>query len=276
MSEAPLLQVRDLRKTFVTRELGGKREVHAVAGVSFEIAAGEIVALVGTSGSGKSTIGRLITRLERPTAGELRWRGAVLADEARTSRAFRHGVQLIFQDPFAALNPARRIGHHLERPLALAGKARGKAALAAGVTRLLQTVGLGPAMARRFPHELSGGQRQRVCVARALAVEPALVVADEPTSMLDASLRAELLALLVAVTRDRGRAMLYITHDLGAARAIADRVLVLDHGRIVEAGPTAAVLDAPAHPHTRALMDAIPDPLRGFAASPNHEHDRRE
>jgi peptide/nickel transport system ATP-binding protein len=257
-----LLEVRELRKTFVHRGLDGRREVHAVAGVSFAIAAGEIVALVGGSGSGKSTIARLITRLERPTAGSIHWRDTNI--EA-AGADFRHGVQLIFQDPFAALNPARRIAHHLRRPLVLAGKAP------EAMAGLLTSVGLDPAMADRFPHQLSGGQRQRVCVARALAVEPALLVADEPTSMLDASLRGELLALLAAVTRDRGRAMLYITHDLGAARAIADRVLVLDRGAIVEAGPTAAVLDAPTHPHTRALMDAIPDPLRGFANVANVE-----
>jgi peptide/nickel transport system ATP-binding protein len=266
----PLLQVRDLHKAYAGGALGGGAAV-AVDGVTFDVAAGEIVALVGGSGSGKSTIARLITRLERPSAGEIRFRGH---DVARAP-AFRHGVQLIFQDPFAALNPARRIAHHLERPLRLAGKARDRAAVAAGVAGLLSSVGLSPALAQRFPHELSGGQRQRVCVARALAVEPAVVVADEPTSMLDAGLRAELLALLVGLTRGRGRAMLFITHDLGAARAAADRLLVLDRGRIVEAGATADVLDNPQHDCTRALIDAIPDPVRGFdlatPQSPDHD-----
>jgi peptide/nickel transport system ATP-binding protein len=264
---APLLQVRGLCKTFVAGGLGRpRREVRALEDVTFELAAGEIVALVGGSGSGKSTLARIIARLDRPSAGQLLFRGRDVATERRASHAYRQAVQLIFQDPFAALNPARRIGHHLSRPLQLHGLDASPAAVAA----LLEAVGLLPAarFADRFPHELSGGQRQRVCVARALAVDPALVLADEPTSMLDASLRAELLALLAALTARRGRAMLLITHDLGAARAIADRLLVLDGGRIVEAGPTAAVLDAPVHATTRALMDAIPDPLHGFSAPP--------
>jgi peptide/nickel transport system ATP-binding protein len=262
MSAEALLSVRDLRKTFLTGPWFARRPVRAVDGVSFEVAAGEVVALVGESGSGKTTLARLVARLERPSAGEIWWRGrdVVAAGQGRAGLAFRAGVQMIFQDPFASLNPARRVRHHLERPLRLHGKARTAAELTTRIHELLQTVGLHPAaqIEQRFPHQLSGGQRQRVSIARALAVDPALVLADEPTSMLDASLRGEVIALLGALTRGPARGMLYITHDLGAARAIADRVLVLFAGKVVESGPIAAVLDRPAHPYTAALLEALP------------------
>jgi peptide/nickel transport system ATP-binding protein len=257
-----LLSVRDLHKTFRGGSWFDHRQVRAVDGVSFDVAAGEVVALVGESGSGKTTLARLVARLERPSAGEIWWRGQnVVAEEpGRASLDFRAGVQMIFQDPFASLNPARRVRHHLERPLRLHGKTRTAAELGARIHSLLETVGLHPAaqIEQRFPHELSGGQRQRVSIARALAVDPALVLADEPTSMLDASLRGEIIALLGALTRAQARGMLYITHDLGAARAIADRVLVLFAGKVVESGPIAAVLDRPAHPYTAALLAALP------------------
>jgi peptide/nickel transport system ATP-binding protein len=262
VSAEPLLSVRDLRKTFLRGGWFERRAVPAVDGVSFDVAAGEVVALVGESGSGKTTLARLIARLEPPSAGEIWWRGRniVAAEPRRAGLAFRAGVQMIFQDPFASLNPARRVRHHLERPLRLHGKARTTADLTARIHALLETVGLHPAarIAQRFPHQLSGGQRQRVSIARALAVDPALVLADEPTSMLDASLRGEVIALLGALTRGQARGMVYVTHDLGAARAIADRVLVLFAGKIVESGAIDAVLDHPAHPYTAALLAALP------------------
>ncbi|HTJ47187.1 MAG TPA: ATP-binding cassette domain-containing protein, partial [Kofleriaceae bacterium] len=191
--------------------------------------------LVGESGSGKSTLARLISRLDRPESGTLSARG---------------NVQMVFQDPFASLNPARRVHHHLARPLRLHGHDEG------GVRELLQSVGLDPAFARRFPHELSGGQRQRVALARALAADPKLLIADEPTSMLDASLRADLLALLRRLARDRGLGVLFITHDLASAAAIADRALVLYRGRIVERGAIADTLGEPSHEYTRRLIEA--------------------
>ena len=261
MSADPLLSVRDLRKTFLRGGWFERRAVAAVDGVSFDVAAGEVVALVGESGSGKTTLARLIARLERPSTGEIWWRGRnVAAESRRAGLAFRAGVQMIFQDPFASLNPARRVRHHLERPLRLHGKARTAADLNARIHGLLETVGLHPAaqISQRFPHQLSGGQRQRVSIARALAVDPALVLADEPTSMLDASLRGEVIALLGALTRGHARGMVYVTHDLGAARAIADRVLVLFAGKTVESGAIDAVLDHPAHPYTAALLAALP------------------
>ncbi len=207
----------------------------ALDALGFSLREGEVLAVVGESGSGKSTLARILAGLERPQQGTIDTRG---------------GVQMVFQDPFASLNPARRVQHHLERPLRLHGRS------ATEVPALLETVGLAPAIARRFPHELSGGPRQRVALARALAADPALLVADEPTSMLDASLRADLLALLRRLARERGLGILFITHDLPSAAAIADRVIVLHHGKVVEHGPVARLLGEPAHPYTRELLAA--------------------
>jgi peptide/nickel transport system ATP-binding protein len=203
-----LLAVRGLGKRF------GRAPV--LDGVSFDLHEGEVVALVGASGSGKSTLARILAGLDKPDGGMF---------EAR-------GVQLVFQDPFASLNPARRIRHAIARPLALHGGATDER-----IDALLSSVGLDPALAARFPHELSGGQRQRVAIARALAAAPRLLVADEPTSMLDASLRRDLLALLRAMAKDRGLGVLLITHDLAGAAQVADRTLTLDHGRIVAPEP---------------------------------------
>ena len=271
---APLLEVRGLRKTF--RRAGRARRAGrlvAVANVEFRVGRGEAVALVGESGSGKSTIARLLLRLDRPDAGEIRLDGVdVLAVERRrASLAYRARVQMVFQDPFGSLNPVHRVAHHLARPLLRHGRAaRGRASLRDAAVALLRTVGLEPAeeMLDRFPHELSGGQRQRVAIARALAVQPDLLVADEPTSMLDVSLRAGVLGLLARLERERGLAVVLITHDLASARTLADRILVLYRGRIVEEGPAAAVVGSPAHPYTRALVAASADrraPLAGAA-----------
>jgi ABC-type glutathione transport system ATPase component len=253
----PLLELRGLSKEFVSGWPWRRHRIRAVDGVSLTVSAGEIVALVGASGSGKSTLARLITRLMPPSAGELWWRGRnVLVEKQEPSLAYRHGVQLIFQDPYASLNPARRVRHHLERPLTLAGKAEQPAA---GAVAMLEQVGLSPATEYldRHPHQLSGGQRQRVCIARALAVAPALLIADEPTSMLDARWRGGILTLLAALVRQRGLGLLFITHDVAAARALADRVVVMSEGRVVEQGPTATVFESPRHPSTRALLAAL-------------------
>ncbi len=262
MNEAVLLSVRGLSRTFGR----GAAAVRAVDDVSFDVQTGEVVALVGASGSGKTTVARLIARLEPPTAGQILWRGQdVLATEpGRPSLAYRAGVQMIFQDPFAVLNPVHTIAHHLERPLRLHRRVPDRGQVTAAVHALLETVGLHPPaeMAGKYPHQLSGGQRQRVGIARALAVQPALVLADEPTSMLDVSIRMEILKLLLTLKQRQGLAYLYITHDLGSARAIADRLLVMQAGRIVESGPTAAVLAGPTHPYTRQLLAAIPRPHR--------------
>jgi peptide/nickel transport system ATP-binding protein len=267
LSRPPLLEVRDLRKTFAGAGLlGGRRRVTVLDGVSFQVDRGEALALVGESGSGKSTVARAILRLARPDAGAIRLDGEdVLSQEPRgASLDYRARVQLVFQDPFGSLNPIHTVAHHLARPLLRHRRATRETVRARSLD-LLATVGLEPAeeFLDRRPFELSGGQRQRVAIARALAVEPELLVADEPTSMLDVSIRSGVLALLAQLKRTRGLAILLITHDLAAARLLADRIAVLHRGTIVEEGPTRAVIDAPAHPYTRALLGAIAgtDPL---------------
>jgi len=270
-----LLEVTALRKTFQTRGwFAPTRASVAARDVSFRIGRGEAVALVGESGSGKSTIARLLLRLERPDGGAIRLDGTdVLASEpGRASPAYRARVQMVFQDPFGSLNPVHRVAQHLEWPLArlrsrASGARAGRAALPGTEIRrraleMLRTVGLDPPeeFVERYPHELSGGQRQRVAIARALAVGPDLLVADEPTSMLDVSIRMGVLNLLARLKRERGLAILLITHDLASARYLADRILVLYRGRVVEDGPSEAIVTRPAHPYTRALLAAIDGP----------------
>ncbi len=310
---APLLEVRDLRKTFSSKRMFARAtEVCAARDVSFSIDRGEAVALVGESGSGKSTIARILLRLETADRGEIRLSGnnVLTSEPNRATLAYRGRVQMVFQDPFGSLNPVHSVGHHLERPLVRHGslnpahdighhlerplvrlgsapdpnappktgsgapRRRGKipaAEIRARVLELLRTVGLDPAeeFIGRYPHELSGGQRQRVAIARALAVAPDLLVADEPTSMLDVSIRMGVLNLLAQLKRERGLAILLITHDLASARYLADRILVLYRGRLVEDGPSEQVVAAPAHPYTRALLASIADTdRRSVAAAP--------
>jgi oligopeptide/dipeptide ABC transporter ATP-binding protein len=242
----------------------------AARDVSFQIDRGQAVALVGESGSGKTTVARLVLRLDTPDAGEIRLDGEdVLAREPRqASLAYRRRVQMVFQDPFSSLNPAHSVGRHLARPL-LRHRRVGPGEVAPRVAELLRTVGLEPAeeFVHRHPYELSGGQRQRVAIARALAVDPDLLVADEPTSMLDVSIRMEILNLLARLKRERGLAILLITHDLASARYLADRILVLYRGRVVEDGPGGPLVRDPAHPYTRALLSSIAD-IAETAAKP--------
>jgi oligopeptide/dipeptide ABC transporter ATP-binding protein len=261
--DSALLEVQGLSKTFISRGLfRASRPVVAVEDVSFTVDRGEAVALVGESGSGKSTIARILLRLERPDAGRIRLGDDdVLTLEPRhASLSYRRRVQMVFQDPFGSLNRTHDIQHHLARPLlrhrrATSGDVREKA------IDLLHDVGLEPAeeFISRRPYELSGGQRQRVAIARALAVDPDLLIADEPTSMLDVSIRMDILTLLTELKTQRGLAMLLITHDLASARYLADRVLVLFRGRIVEGGPADDLVVSPAHPYTRALLSSIAD-----------------
>jgi len=263
MPQPPLLEVRDLCKSFTSSGLfGHKRRVTAARDVAFTIRRGEAVALVGESGSGKSTVARLVLRLETPDGGGILLDGDdVLARERRgASLAYRGRVQMVFQDPFGSLNPVHGVAHHLVRPL-LRHHRCARAEARARAIELLHTVGLEPAeeFIDRHPYELSGGQRQRVAIARALAVDPDLLVADEPTSMLDVSIRMGVLNLLAELKRERGLAILLITHDLASARYLADRILVLFRGRVVEAGPSATVTASPAHPYTRALLASIAD-----------------
>ncbi|MCE9628244.1 MAG: ATP-binding cassette domain-containing protein [Candidatus Eisenbacteria bacterium] len=260
-AEPPLLEVEGLSKSFVSKGLLGKATtVDAVRDVRFSLARGQAIALVGESGSGKSTVAKLLLRLERPDRGQIRLAGRdVLRDEPHgASLGYRRRVQMVFQDPFGSLNPGHDVLHHLARPLlrhrrATPADVRSKAAA------LLVRVGLEPAQEflDRRPFELSGGQRQRVAIARALAVEPDVLIADEPTSMLDVSVRVGILNLLAGLKREQGLALVLITHDLASARYLADRILVCHRGRVVEDADTETLLAAPKHPYTRALLAAI-------------------
>ncbi|MEE1941196.1 oligopeptide/dipeptide ABC transporter ATP-binding protein [Streptomyces sp. TRM 70361] len=254
------LEVRGLVKDFTLRSGLRRSRLRAVDNVSFTLTPGRTVALVGESGSGKSTVARMIARLERPTAGEIT---AIAPDGARVGdRAYRDHVQMVFQDPFASLNPFHTVEHHLARPLRLHGRAKGGEEARRLAERLLERVSLTPAadIARRRPHELSGGQRQRVAIARALAPGARVVVADEPVSMLDVSIRLGVLNLLARLQREDGLAVLYITHDLATARHFSDDILVMYRGRVVERGPADEVILGPRHPYTRILAAAAPDP----------------
>jgi oligopeptide/dipeptide ABC transporter ATP-binding protein len=253
-----ILRVEDLAKEYRVR-VGGRRAVlHAVDGVSFDIQRGETVALVGESGSGKSTTALCILRLEEPTRGRVLFDGEDLtAQNVRGLRPLRRRIQIVFQDPTESLNPRRSVEDTLREPVEKHGLATGRAARAR-VAELLELVGLTPDHARRYPHQLSGGQRQRVCIARSLATEPSLLVLDEPTSALDVSVQAQILNLLNDLQREIGLTYLFITHDLGVVRHLADRVLVMYAGQIVEEAPTTTLFEKPLHPYTRALLDSVP------------------
>ncbi len=251
---APLFEVARLEKEFNVR--GGS--LRALAGVSFAIAAGETLALVGESGCGKTTLARTAALLYRPNAGSVRLRGVELARlPRRRLRSERRGVQLIFQDPQGSLNPRLPVRAIVAEPLVIHGIGR-RAERRARVVAAMEAVGLGDAGLERYPHEFSGGQRQRIAIARALVVEPALVIADEPLSALDVSVQAQILALFRRL-RDRFRlAYLFISHDLAAVDAIADRIAVMYLGRIVELAPRVVLFARPSHPYTQALLRAVP------------------
>ena len=263
VTTAAPLEVRSLTKRF---PLGGgvrRAQVHAVDDVSFELRPGTITALVGESGSGKSTVARLLAHLSEPSAGEVLFEGNDVTHVRRRRDVLRYRsqVQIIFQDPFGSLNPVKTVRHHIERPLRIHHIVPSRQ-VEQRVHELLRTVGLVPPedVAAKYPHELSGGQRQRVAIARALAVEPKVVLADEPISMLDVSIRIGVLNLMAKLKEEQGIAFLYVTHDLASARYVADDILVMYAGQIVERGPIEDVLSAPLHPYTRLLLDAVPDP----------------
>jgi oligopeptide/dipeptide ABC transporter ATP-binding protein len=280
----PLLEVEGLRTWFPIRAGLLQRPVgwvHAVDGVDLQVPVGSTVGLVGESGCGKTTVGRSILRLVEPQAGRVRFEGRdLLALPRNQLQPLRRRLQIVFQDPLAALDPRLRVRDAIAEGMETHGIGDDRAEREARVALLLHRVGLDPSLLGRFPHELSGGQRQRVCIARALAVEPRLLICDESVSALDVSIQAQILNLLRDLRAELGLAYLFISHDLGVVRQLADRVAVMYLGQIVEEGPTGQVLEDPQHPYTRALLEAVPslDPharrsagrirLRGDVPSP--------
>ena len=257
-----LLDVRHLVKHFRRREgvFGGTRVVRAVDDVSFGIEEGETFGLVGESGSGKTTTGRCILRLTEPSSGEVWFRDEnVLAFSRPRLRQARREMQIVFQDPYSSLNPRMRVGASVEEPLVI-HRVGSKAEREARVEELFRLVGLDPSHRRRYPHEFSGGQRQRIGLARALALNPSLIVADEPVSALDVSIQAQVINLLMDLRSELGLTYLLIAHDLRLVRHVCDRVAVMCLGKIVERAPTAALFESPHHPYTKALLSAMPVP----------------
>lgn len=258
-----LLEAISLTRHFRIGGLFG-RTLHAVDDVDLALHEREIVALVGESGSGKSTVARLFAMVFRPSRGEIRFRGRSLSKmRARKDiLAYRGQVPMVLQDPFSSFNPVHTIGYTLERVLKLHRPSLSHAERAMEAERVLDSVGLAPGrqLFARYPHELSGGQRQRVGFARALSCKPKAILADEPVSMLDVSIRIGLLNLMTQLCQDSGLSFLYITHDIASARYVAHRVVVMYAGQVVEAGPTEDVLQRPVHPYTRLLLSAVPDP----------------
>ena len=266
-----LLEVSDLTKHFPITEYSGilptKKTVKAVDGVSFDLAAGETLGLVGESGCGKTTTGRLITRLEQPTSGSIMFEGQDIAKYSEGKlRPLRRDIQMIFQDPYASLNPRYTVGNIIATPIRVhklmpSNKVKGR------VQELLELVGLNPEHINRYPNEFSGGQRQRIGIARALAVEPRVIVADEPVSALDVSIQAQVMNLMENLRREFNLAFVFVAHDLGVVRHFCDRVAVMYLGRIVEIGDREQIYGRAVHPYTQALLSAAPDinVVRGMA-----------
>ena len=259
----PILEVKDLQKYFPIR--GGilsrvVANVKAVEDVSFAVQPGEVVGLVGESGSGKTTAGRSILRLIEPTAGSVKFQGTEITTLSKAKmREYRKKMQIIFQDPFASLNPRMSVGDIIGEALQIHNLASGRAR-EEKVADLLERVGLSPSHMRRYPHEFSGGQRQRIGIARALAVDPLFIVADEPVSALDVSIQAQVVNLLQDLKEDLGLTLLFIAHDLGVVEYISDKVIVMYLGRIMEIAPAQELYRNPVHPYTEALLSAVPIP----------------
>jgi oligopeptide transport system ATP-binding protein len=270
----PLLEVTDLVKHFpVRRGLLVDREVdrvRAVDGVSFSVGRGETLGLVGESGSGKSTLCRVALQLLKPTSGSVRFEGREIAGLSRRAmRPLRREMQMVFQDPYASLNPRKRVGQIVGDPLKLQGVAKG-AELRRSVQELLERVGLSPEHYDRFPHEFSGGQRQRIGIARALALKPKLIVADEPVSALDVSIQAQIVNLLADLQDELGLTYVFVAHDIGVVRHVSDRIAVMYEGKIVEEGTADRVCERPQDEYTKRLLAAVPIP------DPREARERRQ
>ncbi len=261
----PVLEARHLRKYFPLRQVrlfGASRVVHAVEDASLTLYAGRALALVGESGSGKSTIARLLARLYEPTAGTVVFKGEPVKAGKSALRAYRRHVQMVFQDPFSSLNPVHSVRYLLSRPLRLHKLANTKKEETEQILTLLDRVSLSPAdqFIQKYPHQLSGGQRQRVAIAHALAARPEVLLADEPVSMLDVSIRLDILNLLLQLKDEEQLALLFITHDIASARYFAEDTMVMYAGQTVEGGPSDEVIQRPSHPYTKLLISAAPDP----------------
>jgi ABC-type glutathione transport system ATPase component len=259
----PLLEIRNLTKTFPLGESvfggGAKGEVRAVDDVSFDIEQGETLGLVGESGSGKSTLGRLILRLIEPTSGSILYQGKDLLAAGRSEmRRLRRDMQIIFQDPFGSLDPRMRVEEIIAEPLVIHER-QGREASRSRVSELVRAVGLDQSILRRYPHEFSGGQRQRIGIARALALRPKFIVADEPVSALDVSVGAQIVNLLAQLQREFGLTYLFISHSMPVVRYFSTRIAVMHHGKLLELGTTEQVTERPAHPYTAKLLAATPE-----------------
>ena len=259
----PLLEVRNLTKVFPLGESifggGAKGEVRAVDDVSLAIQSGETLGVVGESGSGKSTLGRLVLRLIEPTSGKIVFEGRdLLAASNSAMRSLRRDMQIIFQDPFGSLDPRMRVEDVISEPL-IVHERMGAAARSTRVAELLRAVGLDSSAMRRFPHEFSGGQRQRIGIARALALHPKFIVADEPVSALDVSVGAQIVNLMARLQREFGLTYLFISHSMPVVRYLATRIAVMYRGKIVEIGPTEKITERPQHAYTRSLLEATPE-----------------
>jgi peptide/nickel transport system ATP-binding protein len=260
-ADEPLLRATGLTRHFRVGGMTSGRTLHAVDDLDLSVREREIVALVGESGSGKSTVARLLARIYKPTRGEILYRGKALRGlrSRKDILWYRGEVAVVFQDPFSAFNPVHRISHGVMRNLVLHRPELSRAQRRQEAERVCESVGLSPAMLDKFPHEMSGGERQRIGFAQALAVAPKLILADEPVSMLDVSIRAGVLNMMAGLRDREGVSLLYITHDLASARYVADRIVVMYAGHVVETGPTETVLSTPRHPYTQLLLSAVAD-----------------